>query len=120
MPSRPQRPCKRPGCPALVDKGYCEAHAESAKSYDKYRGTAGSRGYDSDWKRVRIEALKRDRYLCLHCLAKGIVTPAKDVDHILTVKTHPWLRLVLSNLQSLCRACHVKKTNADRGQADQT
>ena len=113
MPNRPARPCRRPGCPELVDSGFCAAHQEDHKQYDRFRGTAASRGYDSDWTRIRLLALKRDNFLCLHCLATKRVTPAIDVDHIEPISKRPELRLVLANLQSLCRACHVVKTKRE-------
>jgi 5-methylcytosine-specific restriction protein A len=115
MPSRPLRACAKAGCVELVTSGYCDCHkALLGRVYDNHRGSAASRGYDSDWQHVRLDALKRDCYLCVICLTKGIVTPARDVDHITSITTAPELRLVLDNLQSLCRACHVTKTNIDR------
>jgi len=34
MPYKPKRPCAHPGCPALTDKQFCEAHAkQDARDY---------------------------------------------------------------------------------------
>jgi 5-methylcytosine-specific restriction enzyme A len=85
MPKAALRPCRKPGCPALVGSGYCDDHTDLSKQADRYRGTAASRGYDADWRRVRLQALKRDNYLCVHCLAAGRVTSAFDVDHIIAL-----------------------------------
>jgi 5-methylcytosine-specific restriction protein A len=118
MPTRSSKPCKAPLCPALV-KGnrYCTAHADQERSrarrHDEWRGTAASRGYDSDWVKVRTAALKRDHYLCQHCMKDCLLTEAKDVDHIVPVRTAPELRLNINNTQSLCRSCHQIKTVAD-------
>ena len=115
MPTRAKRPCLKTGCPSLVDSGYCADHQQhAAKVYDRWRGTPAERGYDHDWQRVRLEALKRDCYLCQMCLAQQRVTPAKDVDHIQPISVRPDLRLELSNLQSLCRSCHGLKTLTER------
>lgn len=111
MPSKALKPCGKPGCPKLVsDARYCDDHAELSRQADRYRGTASSRGYDAEWRRVRTQALKRDKYLCQHCIAADRVTSAVDVHHILKLTTYPHLRLALSNLRSLCKGCHAKLT----------
>jgi 5-methylcytosine-specific restriction protein A len=116
MPSRPKRPCRQPGCPELVVTGYCDTHAKpAAQQRERWRGSASSRGYDSAWQNIREQALKRDRYLCLHCLDNDRVTPAIDVDHIIPfVSLADPLRLDITNLQSLCRPCHRVKTSSTR------
>src|SRR5579862_1734998 len=109
MPKAPPQPCRHLGCPALVFAPYCEAHSE-AKDPVRYRGSAASRGYDSDWEKVRQQALRRDKFICRACLVEGRTTPAKDVDHIVPLAVDPARRLDLTNLQSLCRPCHRHKT----------
>lgn len=106
-------PCAMIGCSALVFTRYCAAHSAGTDPA-RYRGSSASRGYDSDWLRVREQALKRDNYLCTHCLAAGFVTPAKDVDHRVPLNISPERRLDLDNLQSLCRPCHRVKTEKDK------
>jgi 5-methylcytosine-specific restriction enzyme A len=117
MPTRSGRPCRAPGCSALTASGFCEDHAKDrtlTQRYDFRRGTHTQRGYDADWQKVRKLALARDNFLCQHCLEfDGRPVPARDVDHIVTVKTAPHLRLVLANLQSLCGYHHKKKTAAE-------
>ncbi|MFC6644151.1 HNH endonuclease [Granulicella cerasi] len=111
MASRPNKPCRYPNCSALVASGYCEAHAKPvAQARERWRGTPASRGYDADWKTIRIEALRRDKFLCVHCLALNKITPAQDVDHIIPISVDITKRLDLTNLQSLCRSCHRAKT----------
>jgi 5-methylcytosine-specific restriction endonuclease McrA len=68
--------------------------------------------HSTGWERARATALERDHYLCQHCLASGVITPATMVHHIheLTpaniddpdVATNP------DNLVSLCDRCHKK------------
>lgn len=53
-----------------------------------------------DWSRIRKRVLARDRYLCAFCGA-----PATDVDHIVPGGDHS-----LGNLRSLCRTCHMRRT----------
>lgn len=119
MPTAPSRPCRRQPCPELVPpsgNGYCDAHqaVTNERLYDRWRGTAASRGYDRAWQRVRLRALKRDQYLCQECLRQEHPTAAVDVDHIAPLHAAPDLRLDMDNLQSLCRACHRAKTERDR------
>lgn len=115
MPLRASRPCKHPGCrtPRVREESFCEKHRTSiaaVRPYDAWRGSSASRGYDADWRRVRKLALERDRHLCQHCLARGRAIRATDVHHIVAIAVNPLLRLVLSNLLSLCHECHSSIT----------
>ena len=60
-PRRPLRPCRRPGCPELVEApGYCEKHKSGAeREYDQRRGTAAERGYNWRWQKYRLWFLKQ-------------------------------------------------------------
>jgi 5-methylcytosine-specific restriction protein A len=111
MPIAANKPCGVRGCPELVDSGYCKIHRVAAHEADRlHRGSSSSRGYDHDWQRVRLQALKRDRHLCTDCADNGRVTPAKDVHHLANIAEHPGLRLAIQNLKSLCRECHSAYT----------
>lgn len=48
--------------------------------------------------------------LCSMCLEEHTTKPAEHVDHITAIKHggDPW---AWSNLQSLCRECHTRKTS---------
>ena len=74
-------------------------------------GNRHERGYGAAWVRVRRIAMDRDKHLCQPCLANGRYTPATEVDHI-TPKTDGG-NDDLSNLQSICRACHADKSAAE-------
>ena len=115
MPDRPKRPCRKVGCPALVINGFCDTHTKTeATNCQRWIGTASSRGYDAAWQRKRLEILKRDKYLCQHCLKIGRATPADDVDHKIPLRVDSALRLEDDNLQSLCRQHHRTKTEQDK------
>lgn len=70
---------------------------------------------------VRLEALKRDNYECVHCKKEGkvtvdsIKTPGErkevklNVDHIYPIEHYPKLALTLDNLQTLCVYHHNVK-----------
>ncbi|WP_419893222.1 HNH endonuclease [Macrococcoides caseolyticum] len=58
------------------------------------------------WRMLRVKALKRDRFECQHCKAKGKMTRAEDVHHIKYVKEYPEHALDIDNLVSLCVTCH--------------
>jgi len=115
MPLRSLRPCKQVGCPQLTrdSSGYCDEHIhavnEQQTRYERYRGSARQRGYDSTWERLRKIVL-RENPLCHDCLDRDRITPAKEVHHIKKVREHPALRLVKSNLMCLCSQCHKSRT----------
>lgn len=68
--------------------------------------------YDSRaWKDTRRNYRQSVGGLCERCLAKGMITPAEIVHHIvpLTPENISDLNVSLSwrNLQALCRQCHA-------------
>ena len=73
-----------------------------------HRPSRHVRGYTNAWYRLRAWHIARHP-LCAHCEARGVVTPAQDVDHINPI-SNGGDNLDPDNLQSLCRACHNIKT----------
>ncbi len=73
-------------------------------SYRFYHSTA--------WEQAREQALQRDSYLCQHCLARGVETPAVMVHHIVELTptniNDSDISTNLANLVSLCDLCHKK------------
>ncbi|MFY2843662.1 HNH endonuclease [Achromobacter ruhlandii] len=120
MARRTMLPCRHRGCAALVrTPGYCEKHAGEAVGWkpDRERGNRHQRGYGSDWDRLRLLILKRDRYLCQcdECKRTGRVLPATEVDHRIpkaeggTEEPH--------NLCAINAECHKRKTAKESGRA---
>lgn len=114
MPSRPPRQCNRPMCKGLSRDGsnYCPKHKPEQKSgWSRYREKTGNRhqaGYGHKWDKLRKAVLIRDRHLCQVCLKLGVMTEAKQVDHILNKAAGGTDDM--HNLQSICWPCHKRKT----------
>lgn len=64
--------------------------------------------HSREWKELREEALERDHYLCVECKKRGIITPANTVHHIKPLRLDQTRALQLSNLETVCTACHNK------------
>lgn len=58
-----------------------------------------------EWKKLRLQALKRDLYTCQECKKRGKITPANTVHHIRPIRAGG-ARLSLDNLETVCAACH--------------
>lgn len=113
-----KKPCSALACNELTSSGrFCTAHTtpKNLYSYDQRRGTPKERGYDAAWRKVRVDALRRDCFLCQQCLREDRLSNADHVDHIIPIPQRPDLRLILSNLQSLCIECHSRKTALEDG-----
>lgn len=98
---------------------YCEEHKGVAnKEYNEFRNT-----YDKEyvsfykssaWQKKRVQALRKDEWICRRCSKQGIITVADMVDHIVPTKVKWELRLDIDNLQALCNECHAIKTAEDK------
>ena len=124
MPTKPKRPCNRPGCRNLTTERYCIEHAHLAEQqnrerhryYDQHkRDKQAAAFYKSvEWQRARQQRLMMDNGLCQDCLLEKKITPADLVDHVKPLRLFWHLRLVLSNLRSLCYRHHAIKTAEDK------
>ncbi len=113
MTKLPPRPCNFNGCPNLCrdGSGWCAKHKaygeqkakDNQRAYQKRRGSAASRGYGGEWRRVRLEQLKKQP-LCEECLQVERIEIATTVHHI----DHDQRNNNPSNLMSMCRKCHEK------------
>jgi 5-methylcytosine-specific restriction protein A len=73
------------------------------------RPTASGRGYDRRWRRARLAFLNANP-TCVDCRSKELTVEATTVDHINPHRGDPDLFWDQANWQSLCTACHNRKT----------
>jgi 5-methylcytosine-specific restriction protein A len=92
--------------------GSAAPRRERNRERENRRGSAASRGYDKDWRRVRLAVLDTEP-CCRVCMSEDRVTPAVLVDHIVPLDIAPERRLDRTNLQPLCTLCHAIKTADD-------
>ena len=70
--------------------------------------------YESrEWVALRYQALKHYGSRCLCCGATPGDGACMHVDHIKPRSLHPELELSFDNLQVLCEACNIGKSNVD-------
>jgi 5-methylcytosine-specific restriction endonuclease McrA len=67
-----------------------------------------------EWRRLRMEALKKYGPKCMCCGATPAQGAVMNVDHIKPRKTNPHLAMELNNLQILCHECNHGKGNWDQ------
>ncbi|MFJ5882662.1 HNH endonuclease [Kitasatospora cineracea] len=85
--------------------GRCTEH-QLRRSWDRRSARNSSR--PGDWSRRRVQCLARDQFRCRQCGAREEL----EVDHLMPVsRGGSW---ELSNLQTLCRPCHRRKTYATK------
>lgn len=125
MPMLPSKPCGAPGCGALAVRGavFCEKHAFLALERERRRKAAASRSRDraahrlystAAWVEGR-RAYLAENPLCLDCLARGVLEPATDVDHVIPHKGNRALFFDQKNWRGFCHSCHSKKTTTQDG-----
>ena len=74
--------------------------------------------YDTTaWRALRLQHLQENP-LCVSCKAKGIITPATELDHIVPISTfseedreHQFWH---GAKQGLCHSCHSSKSGKER------
>lgn len=120
MAQKPLRPCRHPGCCALVSGGYCAAH----KPKDAARRSESSRSWrwmysTPEWTDdLRPGQLLREPF-CRECAVRYPPgdprrrTRAAEVDHIIPHNGDWAVFTDRENLQSLCHSCHSRKTMAE-------
>lgn len=115
-----RRPCRHPGCGALVASAdsLCDRHRTQRRAeHDQRRGSASARGYGADWRRARLDYLRRHPLCeCKDCKAGELRhTPAVLVDHIVPHRGDMALFWDQGNWQAMSKACHDRKTAAEDG-----
>ena len=114
MPMKALRPCREPGCSgyAMPGSSWCAKHR---REQERGRRAGQSPLYDTArWRRERALFL-RAHPLCEECRRQGRIQAASQVDHIRPHEGDPGLFWDQANWQSLCVACHSKKTAAEDG-----
>ena len=72
--------------------------------------SAAARGYDGDWRRLRLAHLAAHPQ-CDDCRRSGRLTPATQVHHIERfVGLNDPRRLDPRNCQSICEPCHLRQS----------
>jgi len=84
---------------------------ERRKELDQQRPSSTDRGYDTAWRKLRAV------YLRTHpvCSTPRCGEMATDVDHVVSIRDRPDLRLEWSNLRALCGHHHDQRTALDQG-----
>jgi 5-methylcytosine-specific restriction enzyme A len=108
MPNAPAVACR---CGALnCDKHNAKANAAQ---YDRWRGSAASRGYDRNWsQRIRPTVLRRDP-ICRDPFGLGCINQSTIADHIIP-KTAGGSDSIEHNLQGVCDGCHNRKIRLEQ------
>lgn len=99
--SRPDATQKRPGKPKPVKVAGVDV--TSPAFLETY-----------EWRRLRMEALKKYKPRCMCCGATPATGAVMNVDHIKPRKTWPSLAMDINNLQILCHDCNHGKGNWDQ------
>ena len=120
MASKPLRPCKHAGCPALTREGWCPKHRpkHTRRTSAEYHSWYGKPIWT---KRLRPEQLAREPF-CRTCAAKYPPsdprhrTRATVVDHVVPFRGSWELFVDPRNHQSLCKSCHDRKTAQEQAE----
>lgn len=72
--------------------------------------------HSAAWKRIRAQVLAEEP-LCGDCTARGLVTPATEVDHIKDSREDYTDDNRRENLRGLCKPCHSVRTSMSMGKA---
>jgi 5-methylcytosine-specific restriction protein A len=120
MATAAQKQCQHPGCGRLCSGRFCILHKDdaeqSAKTFDRMRGSATLRGYGRHWQRLRKMILARDPIckiakLCVGDYPGALPAPSTVVDHIIPKRSggtdSP------DNLQGSCKTDHDHKTRTE-------
>jgi 5-methylcytosine-specific restriction endonuclease McrA len=99
----------------ILNKEIAKIYARKNKSNGKYPpyipGMKSSEFYRTkEWIEARYKTLVKYGKVCQCCGAKATIL---HVDHIKPRSKYPDLELSLDNLQVLCEACNIGKSNKD-------
>ena len=106
MPTTPKKK-KRPWLPTNNSIDRSKGLKPQSRSTDEF-----VRFYNSkQWKSLRNYYIQMHP-LCVEHERMGYIVPATDIDHIIPMR-FGGSQTALSNLQSLCRECHMRKSGKE-------
>lgn len=125
MPRSAPMPCNEPGCARMRHPDYqqwCQVHGPRKLEEQARRRTRRGRRVGLDkketkllsfystkrWQKTRNAYFSRNP-LCVRCAAEGVTKAGHVVDHIVE-RRDGGADYDHSNLQTLCQACHNRKT----------
>lgn len=116
MPRAALKACQYRGCAGLARGHYCDKHKRERPAALRQRQRVNPYGhmYDRRWRRAS-KAFLAEHPLCVDCEARGQLTPATQVDHIVPHKGDYQIFWDRSNWQGLCHSDHSKKTAKEDG-----
>ncbi len=109
MPTLPMTVCASSSCRSLTSAGRCDTHR---RVREQERGSACSRGYGRRHQAWRIQVLQRDLFTCVQCGRLPLDMSELEADHITPIKDGG-IQYDLVNGQTLCSACHARKTQRE-------
>lgn len=121
--NRAKRPCKQPGCPELVQSGYCDKHQKNVVTESPFRSldtkkTDEERSFYSSSAWTRVSKLFRISHpFCAECEQSGIITASDMVHHVVSrddLVARGDNPLSWRWLEALCNSCHLKHLRAKR------
>ena len=105
----------RKNAPSKLKATILAASVRSSKFVEQSKINPNSSDFlqSFEWRKVRMEALKKYGAKCQCCGATPAQGAVMNVDHIKPRKLFPHLALDLNNLQVLCHDCNHGKGNWD-------
>lgn len=83
---------------------------------DNRRGSSAQRGYDKAWQTLRLEYLAQHPFCeCEDHQGKDERALSRVVDHRISIRERPELRLEWSNLRAMTKPCHDRHTARTQG-----
>lgn len=124
------RPCKQPGCPELVERGYCPEHQpivtemnkqeniQNIRALDRKKSKREVAFYNSPAWRKTSKLYRVKHPLCERCVSRGIYNQESELVHHKKELRDIWKDngnpLRWSYLEGLCHNCHMEDFRAKR------
>ena len=120
--------CQYSGCNEMAEPGhiYCEKHLiESQKKHQEwlknhnkkkpFENAVRKNNYNNaEWRRLRMEVLKRDGYQCCQCGATAEESGFPlEIHHIIPPQGNKKLFYNIDNCVTLCKCCHSRITQQE-------